>query len=177
MLGKPHVLSFVLLLSVGAAAAEPQPISLWPNGAPGSEGKTGDETMRVGPGGDHIVSNVHRPSSTPYLPSRETATGAAVVIAPGGGHSELWMDHEGYNVAKWLSDHGIAGFILKYRLARAKDSTYTIEGHSLADIQRALARPAPGAEPRSRVGRRSGAHRRDRLLGGWRVGSACGDAL
>jgi len=138
MLAKPHVLSFALLLSCVAAAAEPQPILLWPDGAPGSEGKTGEETMRVAPAGDHIVSNVHRPSITPYLPSKETATGAAVVIAPGGGHSELWMDHEGYNVAKWLCDHGVAGFVLKYRLARAKDSTYTIEGHSLADTQRAL---------------------------------------
>jgi len=143
MLAKAHVLSFVLLVSFIAAAAEPQPIFLWPNGAPGSEGKssegkTGEETMRVAPAGDHIVSNIHRPSITPYLPSRETATGAAVVVAPGGGHSELWMDHEGYNVAKWLSDHGIAGFVLKYRLARAKDSSYTVEGHSLADTQRAL---------------------------------------
>jgi endo-1,4-beta-xylanase len=48
------------------------------------------------------------------------------------------MDHEGYNIARWLSEHGIAGFILKYRLARAKDSTYTIEGHSFADTERAL---------------------------------------
>src|SRR5207237_3408666 len=93
---------------------------------------------RVAPAGDHVVSNIHQPSITPYLPSKETATGAAVVIAPGGGHSELWMDHEGYNVAKWLSEHGVAGFVLKYRLARAKDSTYTIEGHSFADTQRAL---------------------------------------
>jgi acetyl esterase/lipase len=133
-----HLLSVALLLPLGAAAAEPQPVFLWPNGAPGSEGKTAEETMRIAPAGDHIVSTIHRPSITPYLPSRETATGAAVVIAPGGGHSELWMDHEGYNIAKWLADHGIAGFVLKYRLARAKDSTYTIEGQSLADAQRAL---------------------------------------
>jgi endo-1,4-beta-xylanase len=48
------------------------------------------------------------------------------------------MDHEGYNVAKWLSEHGVAGFVLKYRLAREKGSTYTIEGESLADTQRAI---------------------------------------
>ncbi len=48
------------------------------------------------------------------------------------------MDHEGYNVAKWLSDRGVAAFILKYRLARETGSTYTIEGSELADIKRAI---------------------------------------
>jgi endo-1,4-beta-xylanase len=72
-----------------------------------------------------------------YLP-KVNASGAAVVIAPGGGHSELWIDHEGYNVAEWLSDHGVAGFVLKYRLAREKGSTYTVEGDALADTQRAI---------------------------------------
>jgi len=130
-----------VIVTFGAAlwAADPQPILLWPNGAPGSEGKSGDETMRVAaPGGDHVISNVHKPSITPYLPAPGTATGAAVVIAPGGGHSELWVDHEGYNVAKYLSEHGVAGFVLKYRLARQKESAYTIEGNALADTQRAL---------------------------------------
>ena len=120
------------------AAAVPQSILLWPNGAPGSEGKTAAEAVRITPAGDHVVSSVHQPSITPYLPTPETATGAAVVIAPGGGHSALWMDHEGYNVARWLSEHGVAAFVLKYRLAREKDSTYTIEGTSLQDTQRAI---------------------------------------
>jgi endo-1,4-beta-xylanase len=75
---------------------------------------------------------------TVYLPSKESANGAAVIIAPGGGHRELWTDHEGHNIAKWLSSRGVAGFVLKYRLAREKDSTYTIEGHALADTQRAI---------------------------------------
>jgi acetyl esterase/lipase len=120
------------------AAVEPEVALLWPNGAPGSEGKTAEEATRVSPQGDHIISSVHRPSITVYLPSKETATGAAVVIAPGGGHSELWVDHEGYNVAKWLAERGVAGFVLKYRLAREKGSTYTVEGTALADTQRAI---------------------------------------
>src|SRR5580704_15143674 len=128
----------ILFASTLVVAAEPQVVYLWPNGAPGSEGKTGEEKVVVQAAGDHVISNVHRPSITVYLPSKETATGAAVVIAPGGGHSELWMDHEGYNVAKWLSEHGVAGFVLKYRLAREKGSTYTVEGESLADTQRAI---------------------------------------
>lgn len=130
----------LLLISVGTllSAADPTVVYLWPAGAPGSESKVADETVRVTPQGEHVVATVHKPSITVFLPSKETATGASVVIAPGGGHSALWMDHEGYNLAKWLSEHGVAGFVLKYRLARQKESTYTIEGTSLADTQRAI---------------------------------------
>ena len=132
------VATLCLLATALAAADEPKAVLLWPNGAPGSEGKTAAETTRVTPDGEHVVANVHQPSIVPYLPSKETATGAAVVIAPGGGHREMWMDHEGYNIAKWLSAHGVAAFVLKYRLAREQGSTYTIEGTSLADTQRAI---------------------------------------
>ncbi len=133
----------VLVCLTSIATAQPQAILLWPNGAPGSEGrpsegKSPEETVRVNEYGEHIVSGVHHPSITPYLPAREKSTGAAVIIAPGGGHKELWMDHEGYNVASWLSDHGVAAFILKYRLTRETGSTYTIAGSALPDIRRAI---------------------------------------
>jgi endo-1,4-beta-xylanase len=127
-----------LVLAAGSAVAENQAVLLWPNGAPGSEGKTAEETVRVNEHGEHIVSSIHRPSITLFLPAKDKATGAAVVIAPGGGHRELWMDHEGYNVAKWLGEHGVAAFVLKYRLAREDGSTYSVEGTELADIQRAI---------------------------------------
>jgi acetyl esterase/lipase len=116
----------------------PKEILLWPNGAPGSEGKTGDEKVRVADTGDHVVSNIHRPSITPFLPPADKATGCAVIVAPGGGHRELWIDHEGNNVARWLSEHGVAAFVLKYRLARETNSTYTVDGQALADAQRAM---------------------------------------
>jgi endo-1,4-beta-xylanase len=119
-------------------AEDPAVVLLWPSGAPGSEGKTAGETVRVNENGEHIVSTVHRPSIMLFLPANDKATGTAVVIAPGGGHRELWMDHEGYNVARWLSEHGVAAFVLKYRLARENGSTYTIEGTELADIRRAV---------------------------------------
>ncbi len=128
----------LLIASVSAFASEPQIEYLWPNGAPGSEGKTSEEVVKVQPAGDRVISNVHKPSITVYLPSKETATGASVVIAPGGGHSALWADHEGHNIAKYLQERGVAGFVLKYRLAREKESTYTIEGTSLQDTQRAI---------------------------------------
>lgn len=126
------------LLAAGVWAAEnPKAVLLWPNGAPGSEGKTAPESVRTS-GEDRIISSVHQPSITPYLPPKELATGAAVVVAPGGGHRELWTTHEGVNVGNWLSSHGVAAFMLKYRLAREPGSTYTVEGTSLADIQRAI---------------------------------------
>lgn len=129
----------LLAVSSISAAAEPEVVYIWPNGAPGSEGQPGDEVTRIAqPNGDRVVSGVHKPSITVYLPAKPGQTGAGVVIAPGGGHRELWTDHEGHNVAKWLSERGVAGFVLKYRLAREKGSTYTIEGSALADTQQAV---------------------------------------
>ena len=126
------------LLSLSMTGAdEPKEIILWPNGAPGSEGKTGKEKIRVVEG-DMVVTNIHNPSITPYLPAKEKATGAAVIIAPGGGHRELWITHEGYNEAKYFMDKGIAAFVLKYRLARDSNSTYTIDQTELGDMQRAI---------------------------------------
>ena len=114
-------------------------IPLWPNGAPGSAlNKTTQEKVRVAETGDHVVSSIHNPSITPFLPLPGKATGTAVIIAPGGGHRELWIDHEGYNPAKWLSERGVAAFVIKYRLAKEENSTYTIDEHELADIQRAI---------------------------------------
>lgn len=65
-----------------------------------------------------IVRNVTRPTLTPFLPARIGATGAAVIVAPGGGLKLLNMDGEGYEVASWLARHGVAAFVLKYRVCK-----------------------------------------------------------
>jgi len=119
-----------------ATAAQPQKLYLWPDGAPGAMPAGGEETVRIAEQGDHVVSNVHRPSITPYLPKKHT--GVAVIVVPGGGHRELWADHEGHNVARFLNERGIAAFVLEYRLARAPGSTYTIERDALNDLKRAI---------------------------------------
>ncbi len=119
-------------------AGEPNEILLWPNGAPGSEGRTGKEVVEKGANGERKVWGIHHPSLTPYLPAKAKATGAAVIIAPGGAHRFLCVDHEGYNVAEWLSERGIAAFVLKNRLARETNSTYRIDVEALADTQRAV---------------------------------------
>jgi acetyl esterase/lipase len=94
--------------------------------------------VRIADGGDHVISHIDSPSITAFLPTADKATGVAIIVAPGGGHSELWIDHEGYSPAEWLQERGIAAFVLKYRLARDSQSTYTVDRDELADIQRAI---------------------------------------
>jgi acetyl esterase/lipase len=122
----------------GSAVAEERPVvPLWPGVAPGSEGKTAPEKVRIPDSGDHVISSVHRPTLTVYLPEKP-GTGAGVIVMPGGGHRELWIDHEGHEVARWLAEHGVAAFVLKYRLAREEGSTYQVAVESLQDAARAV---------------------------------------
>ena len=138
MKGLVLTISTSLLLSAADNGARAQEeVLLWPRGAPGSEGKNAAEAVRVNEG-IRRISSIHKPSVTAYLPSKETATGAAVIILPGGGHRYLSIDNEGHFVARWLRDHGVAGFVLKYRLARDEGSTYKVEEHAVKDGQRAL---------------------------------------
>jgi len=132
------VLCATLLLAAPAAAQIPAEIPLWTGVAPGSEGKTGDEVVETSASGERRITNVHRPSLTPYLPSRETATGVAVLVIPGGGHRQLVITHEGDNPAERLRARGIAAFVLKHRLAREPNSTYRIDVEAFADARRAM---------------------------------------
>lgn len=127
-------------LACAALAGDHPEILLWPQGAPGSEGKTAAEVDEP-PNASHgyfKVTQVHKPSITVFLPAPDQATGAAVIIAPGGGHQFLNFDQEGAYVAEYLNSIGVAGFVLKYRLAREAGSTYQIETDALGDAQRAL---------------------------------------
>jgi acetyl esterase/lipase len=124
----------------------PASIPLWPSGAPGSEAQREQKELATARTFNDIhyiaVSNVHNPTITPYLPAADKATGAAVVIAPGGGHTNLAITHEGYLLAQWLADHGVAAFVLKYRLERGSSpesgARYSRLKESLADAQRAI---------------------------------------
>ena len=130
-----------------SAPAPHTPVPLWANGAPGSQGKTAPEVITTTDEGERHVASVNNPSLTPYLVRGAKTPGAAVIIAPGGGHSLLSIDHEGYDVAKYLSGHGVAAFVLKYRLAHEKGSTYTVEGDELHDMQRAIRMVQAPARP------------------------------
>lgn len=112
----------------------PAAIPLWTQGAPGSEARAAEPEKIEGSN----VCNVHNPSLTPYVPAADKSTCTAVIICPGGGHSKLCLGHEGYALAEWFRDHGIAAFVLKYRLSREPGSPYTLEGHAMDDTRRAL---------------------------------------
>ena len=134
-------ISISILLATAALAAERgDEIRLWQNGAPGSEGVTATEVFQM-PANSSLPSKftvVHYPSIYVFLPPKEKANGGAVVIAPGGGHSQLVIDKEGWDIADWLNKNGFAAFVLKYRLAKAPDSHYTVQEHALADAARAM---------------------------------------
>jgi acetyl esterase/lipase len=81
------------------------------------------------------IRNVHKPTLEVFLPSKQNATGKAVVICPGGGYQQLAYDWEGTDVAKWLNSKGIAAFVLKYRLPK---SLKVNSKAPLKDAQRAV---------------------------------------
>jgi endo-1,4-beta-xylanase len=130
-------------------AGHPAEIPLWTSAVPNQAAHPTpeivnwrDEVEPTSPAGENlhfpVVTNIHTPSITPYLPAPGKATGAALIIAPGGGHMFLSINHEGYDVAQWFADHGVTCFVLKYRLARAQNSTYKIDPDALADARRAV---------------------------------------
>jgi len=134
----------VLLICASAIASERgQEIRLWSNGAPGSEGITAPEVSKpsTNPNYSGWPSNytvTHYPAVHVFLPPKEKATGAAMVVAPGGGHRQVVIEKEGWEIADWLNANGIAAFVLKYRLAKAEGSKYTLQDHVYADSARAM---------------------------------------
>jgi acetyl esterase/lipase len=91
--------------------------NLWPDGIPGlilNDNYVEKATMAEGLATRY--EKVTNPALFVFLPPKETATGTAVLICPGGGYSALAFSHEGHAIARWLNENGIAGIILKYRL-------------------------------------------------------------
>jgi len=115
-------------------------VRLWPNGAPGPESEATAEVFESAANSKlpQRFTVVHYPSIYVFLAPPDKASGMAVVVAPGGGHSQLVIDKEGWEIADWLNRNGIAAFVLKYRLARAPGSHYTVERDALADAARAV---------------------------------------
>jgi acetyl esterase/lipase len=82
------------------------------------------------------LGNVSKPTISIYRPSADRATGAAVVVCPGGGYHILAMDLEGTEVCDWLNSIGVTAVLLKYRVPERSG----LEKHiaALQDAQRAL---------------------------------------
>jgi endo-1,4-beta-xylanase len=134
------IFSLALVCGFVFAGESGEEIRLWPNGAPGSEGEKATEAFESAANSKlpKRFTVVHYPSIYVFLAPKEKANGMAVVVAPGGGHSQLVIDKEGWEIAEWLNGNGIAAFVLKYRLARAPGSHYTVDRDALADAARAV---------------------------------------
>ena len=128
-------LALSLSLASAAFAAEPQTIPLWPGTPPGSQPANYSETLTVAKDGFHRVSNVTIPTLQSFLPGPARASGAAVIVCPGGGFRWLSIDHEGIEVAHWLNSIGVAAFVLKYRLIRTGDPDEHAPGVSESRIK------------------------------------------
>lgn len=124
-------------------SASPQIIPLWPAGEIDLSGWSQPEQVTVLPNGIKVVRNVSQPTLTVYLPAPALATGAAVVVCPGGAYHFLAFEHEGTAVADWLNARGVAVFMLKYRLVQTGDDFPQCVGQHLSDPQQmeALVRP------------------------------------
>ena len=110
-----HAALLTLALALTAADA-PKSEPIWPKAAPGAMGD----------------KDADMPTLTPFLPPADKATGTAVVICPGGGYGGLAISYEGMDVGAWMAKRGVAGFVLKYRVAPYKHPV------PLQDAQRAL---------------------------------------
>jgi acetyl esterase/lipase len=135
----------VLLAVASAAVAQsPQEIRLWPGTAPGSETWSVPESTTTSPSGDRTISNVSVPTVAVFLPPAASATGTAVVVAPGGALRVLGWDNEGIKVAQWLNSKGIAALVLKYRTLQVVPAGGRGRGALPASA-------APGAGPRQEL--------------------------
>ncbi len=106
----------LLLMSIGGVSAKydaDRTIKIWDNSsAPHSNNLVGEEIERA----PNRVANVTEAEIYIFRAPLEIATGQAVVICPGGSYSQLAIDYEGYEVAKWFAQHGITAAVLKYRM-------------------------------------------------------------
>lgn len=92
------LISTLILSASSIYAADWQP--LWPDGAPGANGEADTDV----------------PALLAFPAEKSKANGCGVVVCPGGGYGGLAMDHEGFQIVRWLNDRGISAWILRYRL-------------------------------------------------------------
>lgn len=128
---KIKITGLFLLFSLSCLAQEE--INLYPSTVPNAKDAPNEEAKTA----SHVVSKVSQPTLSVFLPAKEKATGAAVIICPGGGYGVLVIKREGYDVAEAFVKQGIAAFVLKYRLPSEKTMMDPSIG-PLQDAQQAI---------------------------------------
>lgn len=124
---------FLVLLFFSSMGNAQEIMKLWPDTIPFSNGTVGEEEFTD----QGHVRNIQDPTITIYLPEKEKATGAAVVICPGGGYWLLAIKHEGHDIAKWFNEFGVAGIVVKNRLPTSQNITEPSEV-AMTDAMRAV---------------------------------------
>jgi acetyl esterase/lipase len=102
MLARFALFACLSLIAAANTIAAPQEMLLWPQGAPEALGEEAKD----------------QPKLIAYLPEKDKANGAAIVICPGGGYNILALDLEGTEVAEWFNERGVTCFVLKYRVPK-----------------------------------------------------------
>lgn len=143
-------LAVIFIFAMTATAKPQEPITLWPNGAPGEKRDLGPEHDTSKPGERYVggqpvirLSNVTVPTITVYPAPKHKATGAAVVVCPGGGYRILAMNLEGTEICDWLNSIGVTAVLLKYRVPESNAPVWL---PPLQDAQRALSLTRSHAE-------------------------------
>ena len=121
-----------IFVSVAVALEPSEVFQVWPGKPPGQNRERGPEKLVEGrPRPFYQITDVSQPTVSVYLPPKGRRTGAAVLVCPGGGLQRLAIEHEGIEVAEWLTSQNITAFVLKYRVPERA----TV---ALQDAQRAL---------------------------------------
>ncbi len=146
------LISVLIFLSgiVSVTAQLPKEELLWPDGIPGNPIQYKEEKLAVNDFSESSPSQSNRvfscvsvPTYIIHKPAEGTANGAAIVICPGGGFRDVWIDREGNDMALWLARHGITSLVLKYRTfnqdaEELKISRNEYNSHVYADARRAI---------------------------------------
>ena len=119
----------------GSFVQTPEIITLWPNGAPGSEERRNEPEVKPN---NYSIKNIQNPSLTVFRPAPGKANGVGIVIAPGGGFTSNVFGPEGEQPAAYFNKLGITAFVLKYRLSREPGSKVTVEVSAKEDGYRAM---------------------------------------
>lgn len=132
------LLSGILMLNI--VGAQEKKVVLFPNGAPGEKTKLTEKSDATGAqvGGLNVIrmTDVGSPEVTIYPANKDVASGAAMVVCPGGGYNILAYDLEGTEVCEWLNELGVTAVLLKYRVPRREGRPK--HEAPLQDVQRTI---------------------------------------